>query len=310
MPPSGFNADLSSALNGAADPLFLRKLRRFRLAARHRLGHKPGNTPTPFGSQPSGLELANHKPYVPGDDLRHFDWNAYGRLDQMMVKTYRAERESPLHVLIDTSASMGAPAADRKLPFAAAVATSLAYVCLRQNDPVQIFCLGGQVASWASPSFRHPQRLPELQSFLACMEARGPTTLHQGIELFLRTTHRPGLVVVLSDFLMPRSFYEEGLERLCARKYGVAALRIIGSNERNPDSLPRRVRLHDAETGKERVIDLTDAHRLTYKKAVQFQLASIKAWCESRAITFATLDSDRGIEPCLLDTLPRVGLLR
>jgi len=310
MPPSGFNADLSFALRAAADPQFLRKLQRFRLTARHRLGPKPGNTPTRFGSQPSGLEIANHKPYAPGDDLRHFDWNAYARLDQMMVKTYRAEREAPLHILIDASGSMGVPASDRKLPFAAAVATSLAYINLRQNDPVQIFYLGHHVRNWASPSFRHPQRLPDLQAFLAAMEARGPTTLHQGIELFLRTTHRPGLVVVLSDFLMERSLYEEGLERLCARKYGVAALRIIGRNERTPDSLPRRIRLHDAETGKERVVDLTDAHRATYAKAVQAHLAGIKQWCDSRAITFAAIDTDRGIEPCLLDTLPRAGLLQ
>lgn len=310
MPPSGFNANLSSALRDAAAPLFLRKLQRFRLTARHRLGPKPGNTPTRFGSQPSGLEIANHKPYAPGDDLRHFDWNAYARLDQMMVKTYRAEREAPLHILIDTSASMGVPAPDHKLSFAAGVATSLAYISLRQNDPVQIFCLGHHVRNWASPSFRHPQRLPDLQAFLAEMEARGPTSLHEGIDLFLRTTHRPGLVVVLSDFLVDRFRYEEGLERLCARKYGVAALRIIGRNERDPDSLPRRVRLHDAETGMERVIDLTDAHRATYANAVQAHLDRIKQWCESRAITFAAIDSDRGIEPCLLETLPRAGLLQ
>jgi hypothetical protein len=84
----------------------------------------------------------------------------------------------------------------------------------------------------------------------------------------------------------------------------------MGSNERSPDSLPRRVRLRDAETGSERVIDLTDAHRATYANAVQAHLAGIKQWCESRAITFAAIDSDRGIEPCLLDTLPRAGLLQ
>jgi uncharacterized protein (DUF58 family) len=310
MPPSGFNAELSSALREAADPVLLRRLRRFRLAARHRLGHKPGNTPTRFGSQASGLEIANHKPYALGDDLRHVDWNAYARLDQMMVKTYRAEREAPLHILIDTSASMGVPAADRKLPFAAAVAIGLAYISLRQNDPVQVFCVGPQVREWASPLFRHAQRLPDLQAFLAGAQARGPTKLLQGIDLFLRTIHRPGLVVVLSDFLLPKSHYEEALERLCARKYGVAALRIIGGNERSPDSLPRRLRLHDAETGKERMVDLTDVHRATYANAVQAHLASIKEWCESRAITFAMIDSDRGIEPCLLDVLPKAGLLQ
>lgn len=310
MRPSGFNAELSSALREAADPSLLRKLRRFRLTTRHRLSDKPGNTPTRFASQASGLEIANHKPYAPGDDLRHFDWNAYARLDEMMVKTYRAEREAPVHILIDVSGSMGIPAADRKLPLAAALTTGLAYIGLRQNDPVQVFCLGRHVRAWASPLFRHPQRLPDLQAFVARVVAQGPTTLRHGIDLFLRTVHRPGLVVVLSDFLVPKSDYEEGLERLRARKYGVAALRIIGRHERTPDSLPRRLRLHDAETGTERMIDLTDANRATYANAVQAHLTGLKEWCGSRAVTFAAIDTERGIEACLLDTLPRAGLLQ
>jgi len=310
MPQSGFNAELSSALREAADPILLRKLRRFRLTARHRLSDKPGNTPARFASQASGLEIANHKPYAPGDDLRHFDWNAYARLDEMMVKTYRAEREAPVHIFIDASGSMRFPAADRKLPFAAALAMGIAYIGLRQNDPVQVYCLGRHMRTWASPLFRHPQRFPDLQAFVAQLTAEGPTTLRQGIDLFLRTIHRPGLVVILSDFLVPKSEYEEGLERLRARKYGVGALRIIGSEERTPDSLPRRLRLHDAETGIERVIDLTDAQRATYANAVQMHLTRLKEWCESRAIAFAVVDTDRGIESCLLDTLPRAGLLQ
>jgi uncharacterized protein (DUF58 family) len=311
MPPSDSIGDVSAALRAAGSPQILRKLQRLRIVARHRHGVRPGNTLMPQGSQPAGLELANHKAYAPGDDLRYFDWNAYGRLEQMMVKTFRAEREAPLHVLIDVSASMGVPRGDAKLAFAAALAVGLAYVSLRQHDPVRIFLLGGALrAEPLSPLFRHPQRLPELQAYLAALEPRGATALVEGVDSYLRTTRLPGTAVVLSDFLVPDDVYQRALGMLSERGYGVAALRIIGPEELRPRSLPARVRLYDSETGAERIIDLHDAHRRRYEQAIDDHLARLKSWCEARSILFAAPDTATGIETCLFQDLPRVGLLR
>jgi uncharacterized protein (DUF58 family) len=311
MPPSDSIGDVSAALRNAASPHVLRRLQRLRIVARHRHGVRPGNTLMPQGTQPAGLELANHKAYAPGDDLRYFDWNTYGRLEQMMVKTFRAEREAPLHVLIDVSASMGVPSSDAKLAFAAALTVGLAFVSLRQHDPVRVFLLGGATRTDPlSPLFRHSQRLPELQAFLSALEARGSTALAEGIDSYLRTTRLPGTAVVLSDFLVPDEVYQRALGMLSERGYGVAALRIVGPEELRPRSLPARVRLYDSETGAERIIDLHEAHRRRYEQAIDDHLARLKLWCESRSILFAALDTASGIEPCLFEQLPRIGLLQ
>lgn len=311
MPPSGSIADLPAALRAAVDPTFLRKLQRLRLVSSARAASRPGNTPMRHGSQASGLELTSHKLYAPGDDLRHCDWNAYGRLNQMVIKRFRAEREAPLHVLIDTSASMGVPAADAKLPFAAALALSLAYIALYHRDPVHVAAIDHRGAGpRVSQRLRHPQRLLQLHAFLLELEAHGRTPLSDGIDAYLQSTHLPGLAVVLSDFLVPPSVYQSALERLCARGYSVAAVRVLGPQERDPDSLPRRVRLRDAESGSERVLDLTDAHRARYKQALRNHLTGLKQWCEARAITCVVADTARGVEPCVLSDLPRTGLLQ
>jgi uncharacterized protein (DUF58 family) len=310
MPPSDSIADVAAALRTAGSPHVLRRLQRLRIIARHRHGVRPGNTPMPQGTQPAGLELANHKAYAPGDDLRYFDWNAYGRLEQMMVKTFRAEREAPLHVLIDVSASMGVPRSDAKLAFAAALTVGLGYVSLRQHDPVRIFLLGASRTDPLSPLFRHPQRLPELQAFLSALEPRGSTALAEGIDSYLRTTRMPGTAVVLSDFLVPDDVYQRALGMLNERGYGVAALRVVGPEELRPRSMPARVRLYDSETGSERIIDLHEAHRRRYEQAIDDHLARLKLWCESRSILFAALDTASGIESCLFEELPRVGLLQ
>lgn len=311
MPQSSSVADPPDPLRAAADPGLLRKLQRVRLVARRGVGTRPGNTPIPYGWQPNGLELASHKAYAPGDDLRHFDWNAYGRLEQMLTKTFRAERESPLHLLIDGSASMGVPHADGKLSFAVAVASSLAYVSLYQRDPVRAVLLShGTEGPRTSSVFRHPQRLPELHGFLRNLTTEGPTRLREGVEAYLRTTHSLGTVVVLSDFLVPEATYESALESLLARGFGVAALRVLGPMERSPAGLPRRVRLRDAETGTERVIDLSDAHRDQYVRGLEEHLARLRRWCEARRVVFAVADTARSLEQCLFGDLPRAGLLR
>src|SRR5690242_54837 len=159
---------VSPTLARVLTPGFLGKLDRLHLSVRRSLSTRPGNTPMPRGAQGSGIEIESYKSYDPGDDLRHLDWNAYGRLDQLLIKTYRAEREAPLHVFVDTSASMGAPGGDNKFGFGLGLAASLAYVSLCNNDPVRLVGIGAALPQLhaASPFFRHRQALPVLRDHL------------------------------------------------------------------------------------------------------------------------------------------------
>src|SRR5512136_3322302 len=53
------------------------------------------------------VEFADHRAYVVGDDLRFVDWNVYGRLEQLFLKLFLEEQDLTIHLLVDTSASMG-----------------------------------------------------------------------------------------------------------------------------------------------------------------------------------------------------------
>lgn len=310
MPPSDSIADVAAALRTVSTPHVLRKLDRLRLVDQHSVTHRPGNTPVARATQASGLELSSHKQYAPGDDLRYLDWNAYGRLDQQLIKTFRAEREAPVHLLIDASASMGVPAGDAKLAFAAGLAAGLAYVAMRQGNPARAVVLGSGTDMRLSPLLRHVQRLPEMMQFLASLQAQGPTRLADGVEAYMRSTHLPGTTIVLSDFLVESAVYETTLDRLRGRGHHVLALRLIGPEERDPAALPRQVRLRDAETGSERMVDLTAAHRQQYARAVVEHLDRLRRWCASRTIGCAAADTGAGLETCLISDLPRAGLLQ
>ncbi len=300
-----------SPLDKVFEPVFLRKLDRLRFVVRQSFATRPGNTPMPSGSQPRGLEVTSFKNYAPGDDLRYLDWNVYGRLDQMRVKTFRAEREAPLYIFLDTSASMAVPSRDEKLAFATALAASLAYISLRNQDPVRVIGLGtSQGTAPVSPWYRHSNRLHELAAFLKTIEAQGSKTIADAVAAHLQSSRTPGVAVVLSDFLVEPSGYESALGQLLASGCNVAALRVIGPEERDPNLSSGAIRLRDAETGAERSIAITPQTRERYQAALRKHLDHLERWAQTHEVTFATPQTDAGLETCLLGSLTRAGLLR
>lgn len=310
MRQNGFTADPAAVLRAIGNPLFLRKLQRFRVGGAA-TGERSGQNRKPQAAQAHGLEVASYRAYVPGDDLRHFDWNAYGRLGEKVIKTFVAEREAPLHLLIDTSASMDAPATDAKWATAVGVVASLAYVSLRRHDPVRIIGVGQPAGEGPIPiQLRHPGRFDELRTYLAGLRPGGPTMLVEGVSSYLRSSHLGGLAVLLSDFLVPAHVYERALEALIARGHDVAALRLIGPQERHPNRLSGRVQLRDPETGSERLIDVTKAHREQYQTALAEHLDALRSWCASHRVTHGVVNTDDGIEECVLNGMSALGLLR
>src|SRR5207237_9428658 len=77
-----------------------------------------------------------------GDDLRRVDWNLYARLDKLLIRVFRQEREHDVHVLLDVSRSMAEPDPE-KWKRAAQLATAIAYVGLARLDRVALWPVAG-----------------------------------------------------------------------------------------------------------------------------------------------------------------------
>ncbi len=315
MRPGGSVTDQGAAvalqLSALLTPSFLRKLDRLHLAVRRSLGTRPGNAPMPRGAQGSGIEIEAYKSYGDGDDLRHLDWNAYGRLGQLLIKTFRAEREAPLHVFVDLSASMSAPATDNKFAFTLGLAACLAYVSLRNHDPVRIVGIGEALPALhvSSPFFRHRRALQHVRDFLMRLRPQGGTALATGIAAALREQRSPGLAIVLSDFLTEPAVYESALGGLVARRFTVAAVRVIGPGERNPSTVFHRAQLIDAETGAHRFVTLSQENLARYQRALAQHLRSLQTLCSRCGIVLSIADAAAGLEQSLFNDLPALGLV-
>ena len=84
------------------------------------------------------VEFAEHRPYMPGDEIRRIDWKVYGRTDRYYIKQYEEETNLKSYIVLDTSRSMTYASAGQisKLEYASYLAASLAYMMVKQSDAV------------------------------------------------------------------------------------------------------------------------------------------------------------------------------
>jgi len=311
MPPGVSENSPAAAVDRILAPSSLAHLGRLRLNVRRAFGARPGNTPVRNLVQPTGLELERHKAYDQGDELRFLDWNAYARLDQLLVRQFRAERETPVHILLDGSASMDVPERDGKFAFAVGLALALAYVGVRHHNPVRIALIRSRAAgALASPTVRFPARMPLLAEFCARLRCGEGGGFDEGVAEYSQSLPQAGFVVLLSDFLAEPADTRVLLHRLASRDHEIAVLRPLGAAERDPSLLFQRARVRDVETGGEKVVRLTPHNLGLYRRALEEHLTGLERDCLDNEALFGVCDIAAGLENCLFAYLPRIGLLR
>lgn len=304
------------------DPLRLGRYDRLALRVRHGMGARPGERRVPGRPQPSGIELEAHAAYAPGDDLRHLDWNAVGRLDSLLVRRFTAEREVVVHLLLDTSASLGAPIADDKLGTARELAMALAYVALRSGDAVRLATLGENESPpntalrgsprWAPREqvFRQRASIPRIAERLTALHAGGTFAFAAALERYAARHPTPGVALLISDFLVEPDVIERGVCALRARGYETHLLHVIGASELDPRREFTRAVLADAESGTQRPIALTDASLALYQAALAAHLEALRTLADRHGVTYVRLVAGTEIVTLLTADLARAGVIR
>lgn len=305
-----FGRGPATAEDDAFDPRLFARLDRMHLRVTSAHGSRAGETPVRGLTQESGIEIESFKSYVPGDDIRYVDWNAAGRLDQLLTRRFVAEREVPVHVLVDASASMGVPAGDRKFFFAKRLAAALAYIALNNNDPVRVALVEDHAQPAESPLLRHRGRFVRLKPMLAAAAPAGATVLRDGVRRYLERHRERGAAFVISDFLLPPADYEAALLQMLSRGLQVEAIHVVGPAERDVERLVGRLRLRDVESGKVREITLSAGERRRYAEAFAARAEALRVFCHRAGIGHALVDAGETIEHCLTKILAAVGMLR
>lgn len=182
----------------------------------------------------ASVEFSEHKVYAPGDELRHVDWRAVGRMDRWYVKQFEHETNLRATIVLDASRSMayrGRGAAMTKLEVGAVLAASLAYLLVQQGDAAGLLTFADGPVDYLPPR----SRPGHLQAVLAALEAVKPareaTDLAATLDRVAEVVPRRGLVVLISDLLDFRHEPASLLKRLKQASHDVAVLQVLARDE-------------------------------------------------------------------------------
>ena len=95
----------SSETKNYLDPRVLAKVLKLEVRARLVVeGFISGMHKSPYKG--FSVEFAQHREYVPGDDIRFVDWKIYGKTDRFYIREYEEETNLRCTILLDKSGSM------------------------------------------------------------------------------------------------------------------------------------------------------------------------------------------------------------
>ncbi len=225
-----------------------------------------------------GVEFADYRPYAQGDDFRHVDWKAYKRLNRLLLRLFDEDQDLRIYLLLDASGSM---AVHGKFDYAVRVTAALCYVGLAHLDRVSLLTFSERLDTGTFTGNALPG-IGRVLEVLQHLTAEGRTDLWQSVQEFASRPARPGLAVVISDFLDPEGC-ERPLALLTARGHEVVAVHVVAAADRAVDD-SSDVDLVDAETGEQRRIDVTPGLRAAYARAWgELDTGLVAACARSRA---------------------------
>jgi uncharacterized protein (DUF58 family) len=234
----------------------------------------------------SGVEFADHRDYVAGDDFRYLDWNVYRRLGRLLVRLYEEEEDLSIYIVVDTSTSMGFDGR-KKFAYAKKLAAALAYVGLSNLDRITIVAATSEIVA-RMPTARGKARIFKVLQFLRALTPDGPTDLGDAMKTFVAQHKRRGLVMVLSDLYDPKGF-ERGINVLRYNRFEPFVLHILDVDDARP-RLAGDVRIYDCETGEDREVTVTPKVLARFREAYEQYLAEVKRFCTERQVSYVSSD--------------------
>src|SRR5438067_5298525 len=182
------------------------------------------------------VEFAQHRPYVAGDDIKHVDWKVFGRSDKIYLKQYLEETNLHLICIVDASESMAygtvgdADARWSKYDHATAIAASLSYMAIQQQDSVGLAIFDNELKRFFKPS-NSPGQWKIVTHELQIVPRLKKTSIGRVLDqLAEKLTHR-SLIVLLSDFFDDPASIRQGLRHLRYKKHELMVFQVLDPTE-------------------------------------------------------------------------------
>ena len=254
-----------------------------------------------------GVEFADHRDYVFGDDLRYLDWNVYARLGSQLIKRFVEEEDLHVYFFLDCSHSMskGHP---NKFDYARKIAAALAYIALADLDRISVIAFSDKIVDFF-PLIRGKQHVLSLLRFLESSQTVGKTTdIRASVHEFLHGKHRTGLAVMISDFYDPAGF-QTAVDALRYRKFEPNLIQIHDITEAAPKQWGD-IQLVDVETSIIRDITVSESVLMRYKQKFAEFISSLQRYCIENGLGCTIAPTDVPFDELILRMMRESGTIR
>ncbi len=248
------------------------------------------------------VEFAQHRPYVQGDDIRHIDWKVMGRTDKLYLKQYQEETNLHLICIVDASESMAYGSVGEgqylwtKYDHATAIAASLSYMAIQQQDSVGLAIFDSELKRYHKPS-NSPGQWKMITNELIQQPRLKKTSIGRILDQIAeKLTHR-SLLVLLSDFFDDIEGIRKGMRHLRYKKHEIMAFQIL-------DPMEIEFPFEDVTLfkGLEEMGELlTEPRSLRdgYLEQLEMFTEQLKKTCRGMHVDFARMDSSQPLDVTL-----------
>jgi len=287
------------------DPDALAKIHRLELLARGVVeGFVSGRHKSPYKG--FSVEFAEHRQYVPGDDIRDLDWRVFGKSDRYYIKQYIEETNLRAVILLDASGSMryvGQQAAKHdgrplsKFQYGQYLAASLAHLMIHQQDAVGLVTFDTKVRRYI-PSRARVSHLRGILQELSQTEPGEETALAPIFHDIAERAHRRGLIVVISDLFDNPDEILSAFHHFRYRKHEVLVLHVMAEEELT-FPFDRWSQFHDLEVDSRRIQLDPRAVRAEYLDRVRQFIHKIEVGCGQMDVDYVPLSTKRSFDVAL-----------
>lgn len=265
-------------------PEFYEKLNKFKMQLRLRLA-AGANGGRKSNAKGSSVEFSDFREYIPGDDIRRIDWNAYARFDRLFVKLFMEEKEGLFRIFLDASKSMdfGTPL---KSIHAKRLAAALSYSILDSSDRVILNVLKNS-KNEIHKGTAGKQGFSKLVDTLSGITFEGNNDLTKSIKS--QDVNGRGMSIIISDLYTDT--LEDALKYLTYKKQEIMVIHVLSPQEVTPEILETK-NLIDSES--EEFLKVTGSNNLVkdYKKTYEAHISKLQAVCKKYSAKYIQSFSD------------------
>lgn len=276
------------------DPAVLARIGRLDLLARTVVeGFIGGLHRSPYRGL--SVDFAEHRPYMPGDDIRLIDWRVYGRTDRFYIKQFEVDSNANFSVLLDISRSMTfAHGGLSKLDYARYLAACLVWFAAKQRDRVGFVAFDEDVVEYVPPAAKHRDLILHA---IDRLQATRRSALRQPLLKFAEASVRRGIAVVISDLYEPPEAVRDAVGLLGAKGHDVIVFHVLDRAEID-FPFEQSAEYRDLETG-ESVPVTPDRLRDRYRQLVREHIAALTELLGSGRVDYALLDTSQPLDHAL-----------